>query len=194
VQNDERPPDERIIVRRVPRPTGEQPTLGEHPDWRYAAFTTNTPAGQVQWLDARHRTQAHIEDKMKELKACGGENLPSIDWHRNSAWLQLAALACTLNAWLRHLALHGELAKAEPKALPTPRPPPHTSSTPAAEPCSSHPAGAGPKTSRQAGNGSKPSTPADRQATAPTSSHVQAGPWNRPSALPSWPNCAPSWT
>jgi hypothetical protein len=111
------PTDQRIIVRRVPRPAGEQPTLGENPDWRYGAFTTNTPAGQTQWLDARHRTQAHIEDKMKELKACGGENLPSVDWHRNSAWLQLAALACTLNAWLRHLALDGALAKAEPKAL-----------------------------------------------------------------------------
>ena len=111
------PPDQRIIVRRVPRPAGEQPTLGEHPDWRYGAFTTNTRTGQVQWLDARHRTQAHIEDKMKELKTCGAENLPSVDWDRNSGWLQLAALACTLNAWLRHLALHGALAKAEPKAL-----------------------------------------------------------------------------
>ena len=30
---------------------------------------------------------------------------------------QLAALATSLNAWLRHLALHGDLAKAEPKAL-----------------------------------------------------------------------------
>jgi hypothetical protein len=111
------PADQRIIVRRVPRPVGEQPKLGEHPDWRYGAFTTNTATGQIQWLDARHRTQAHIEDKMKELKACGAENLPSTDWHRNSAWLQLAALACTLNAWLRHLALDGQLAKAEPKAL-----------------------------------------------------------------------------
>jgi hypothetical protein len=111
------PADQRIIVRRVPRPAGEQPKLGEHPDWRYGAFTTNTRTGQIQWLDARHRTQAHIEDKMKELKACGGDNLPSVDWDRNSAWLQLAALACTLNAWLRHLALDGHLAKAEPKAL-----------------------------------------------------------------------------
>ena len=54
---------------------------------------------------------------MKELKTCGAENLPSVDWDRNSGWLQLAALACTLNAWLRHLALHGALANAEPKAL-----------------------------------------------------------------------------
>jgi hypothetical protein len=111
------PADLRIIARRVPRPAGEQAKLGEHPDWRYGAFATNTAAGQIQWLDARHRTQAHVEDKMKELKTCGADNLPSVDWDRNSAWLQLAALACSLNAWLRHLALDGQLAKAEPKAL-----------------------------------------------------------------------------
>jgi hypothetical protein len=54
---------------------------------------------------------------MKEIKACGAENLPSVDWNRNSAWLQLASLACCFNAWLRHIALDGDLAKAEPKAL-----------------------------------------------------------------------------
>lgn len=54
---------------------------------------------------------------MKELKTCGAQNLPSTDWGRNSAWLQLAGLACSLNAWLRHLALDHELARAEPKAL-----------------------------------------------------------------------------
>ena len=54
---------------------------------------------------------------MKERKICGAANLPSTDWNRNSAWRQFAALACTLNAWLRHLALDGDLAKAEPKGL-----------------------------------------------------------------------------
>ena len=111
------PTDVRVIARRVPRPPGEQVKLGEDPDWRYGAFATNTTGGQIQWLDARHRTQAHVEDKIKELKACGAENLPSVDWDRNSAWLQLAALAVSLNAWLRHLALDGDLARAEPKAL-----------------------------------------------------------------------------
>jgi Transposase DDE domain group 1 len=111
------PKDVRVIARRVPRPAGEQAKLGENPSWRYGAFATNTTSGQIQWLDARHRTQAHVEDKIKELKACGAENLPSIDWNRNSAWLHLAALATSLNAWLRHLALDGQLARAEPKAL-----------------------------------------------------------------------------
>ncbi|MCA1695142.1 MAG: hypothetical protein LC749_10635, partial [Actinobacteria bacterium] len=44
-------------------------------------------------------------------------NLPSIDYHRNAAWLQLAALATSLTAWLRHLALDGDLAKATTKTL-----------------------------------------------------------------------------
>ena len=111
------PKDVRVIARRVPRPCGEQAKLGEDAHWRYGAFATNTSTGQIQWLDARHRTQAHVEDKIKELKAVGAENLPSKDWDRNSAWLQLAALAASLNAWLRHLALDGQLAAAEPKAL-----------------------------------------------------------------------------
>jgi hypothetical protein len=111
------PDDQRVIVRRTPRPAGKPAKLGEHPDFEYGAFTTNTAAGQLQWLDARHRTQAHVEDKMKEVKACGAETLPSKDWDRNSAWLQLSALACSTNAWLRHIGLDGDLAKAEPKAL-----------------------------------------------------------------------------
>jgi hypothetical protein len=111
------PADMRVIARRTPRAAGEQAELGEDADFRYGAFATNTPAGQVQWLDARHRTQAHVEDKMKELKATGAEKLPSASWDRNHAWIQLAALAVTLTAWMRHLALTGDLAKAEPKAL-----------------------------------------------------------------------------
>ena len=47
----------------------------------------------------------------------GAEKLPTADAGRNTAWLQLAALAVTLTAWLRHLALDGDLQVAEPKAL-----------------------------------------------------------------------------
>jgi hypothetical protein len=111
------PPDQRVVARRTPRPAGKPAKLGEHPDFEYGAFTTNTQAGQIQWLDARHRTQAHVEDRVKELKACGAQTLPSKDWDRNSAWLHLAALTCSLNAWLRCVGLDGDLAKAEPKAL-----------------------------------------------------------------------------
>jgi hypothetical protein len=111
------PADMRLFARRTPRPAGKPARFGEHPDWEYGAFVTNTVAGQVQFLDARHRTQAHVEDRVKQFKACGARNLPSIDYDRNSAWLQLAALATSLTAWLRHLALDGELAKASTKTL-----------------------------------------------------------------------------
>lgn len=111
------PKDLRVIARRTPREPGEQAELGQDAYWRYGAFATNTPTGQVQWLDARHRTQAHVEDKMKEIKACGAARLPSKDYNRNSAWLQLVTLAVSLLAWLRQIALDDDLAKAEPKAL-----------------------------------------------------------------------------
>ncbi len=111
------PAELRIFGRRTPREPGEQAQLGQDPNWRYGAFATNTRTGQVQHLDARHRTQAHVEDRIKELKACGGTRLPSTSYDRNSAWLHLAAHAVTVLAWLRLLALQDDLALAEPKAL-----------------------------------------------------------------------------
>lgn len=104
----------RVIARRVPRTPTEQAQLGGDAHYRYGAFVTNTPTGQVQYLDARHRTQAHVEDR---IKACGAARLPSTSYARNSAWLQLAAHAVTLLAWTRLLGMDGDLAVAEPKTL-----------------------------------------------------------------------------
>jgi hypothetical protein len=84
---------------------------------------------------------------MKQFKACGARNLPSIDYGRTPAWLQLAALATTLTAWLRHIGLDADPATAAtktlrfrvlsaPARLDHPRAPPH--------PQRSHPAGHGP--------------------------------------------------
>jgi hypothetical protein len=111
------PADLRVIARRTPREHGEQGELGQDAAWRHGAFATNTTTGQTQWLDTRHRTQAHVEDNIKDTKACGANRLPSQDYQRNSAWLQLATLAVSLLAWLKLIALDGDLAKAEPKAL-----------------------------------------------------------------------------
>jgi len=111
------PDDLRIFGRRTPRPVGKPAQLGQDPNFEYGAVATNTPGGQVQQLEARHRTQAHVEDRIKQFKACGAANLPSIDYARNQAWAQLAALAVTLTAWLRHTALDGQLAKAATKTL-----------------------------------------------------------------------------
>ena len=41
----------------------------------------------------------------------------SFDYGVNQAWLTAAMIACILLAWLKLLALDGDLAKAEPKTL-----------------------------------------------------------------------------
>ena len=78
---------------------------------------TNTPRGQIQFPGARHRTQARAEDKIRCAKSTGLGHLPSADYQVNTAWCQAASIACDLLAWLRLLALDGDLAKAEPKTL-----------------------------------------------------------------------------
>lgn len=111
------PADLRVFARRVPRDVGEQAELAEDSNWRCVALVTNTTRGQTQYLDVRHRTQAHVEDRIKELKACGASRLPSKSYARNSAWLHLTAHTVTVLTWLRLLALDDDLALAEPKAL-----------------------------------------------------------------------------
>ncbi|MGH3700217.1 MAG: hypothetical protein ACRDQY_12230 [Pseudonocardiaceae bacterium] len=81
------PADMRVMARRTPRPVGKPAKLG---------------------LGVRRVRHQH---------ACGARNLPSIDYGRNAAWLQLAAPATSLTAWLRHSALGGDLAKASTKTL-----------------------------------------------------------------------------
>ncbi len=43
--------------------------------------------------------------------------MSSRNYQVNTAWCQAASIACDLPAWLRLLALNGDLAKAEPKTL-----------------------------------------------------------------------------
>jgi hypothetical protein len=112
------PDDLRVIVRREPIPAGMQVSLFEqHDGHRYQVIATNTPGGQLQRLEARHRVHARVEDGVRTAKATGLRRLPSKDWGINEAWCQVVALAVDLLAWLRHLALDGDLAKAEPKTL-----------------------------------------------------------------------------
>ena len=50
-------------------------------------------------------------------KDCGIGHFPSESFAINSAWLAASLIAATLLAWLKLLALDGDLAKAEPKTL-----------------------------------------------------------------------------
>ena len=42
-----------------------RPSGGIHEGKRYEVTATNTPSGQVQFLEARHRTQARVEENIK---------------------------------------------------------------------------------------------------------------------------------
>ncbi|MFE9694439.1 IS1380 family transposase, partial [Micromonospora sp. NPDC005806] len=112
------PPGMRVIVRReTPHPGAQLSLFEERDGWRYTAFVTNTTVGALQWLEARHRAHARVEDRIRCAKDTGLRRLPSREFAINAAWCTIAAMACDLIAWLQLLTLDGELAKAEPKRL-----------------------------------------------------------------------------
>jgi hypothetical protein len=108
----------RVIVRRErPHPGAQLSLLEEADGWRYQAFATNTATGQLAFLEARHRAHARVEDRIKQAKDTGLGRFPSREYAINQTWLQIAAVAADLTAWLRLLALTGDLAVVEPKLL-----------------------------------------------------------------------------
>jgi hypothetical protein len=117
----EKIPGLRILVRDEPlhpryrkRASEREKQLGR----RYQLVAVNARAGQVAWLDARHRSHVHVEDDVKQTKALGLNRWPSRQWDLNVAWTQVVALAANLLACFRHLALpEGELRRAAPKLL-----------------------------------------------------------------------------
>jgi len=108
----------RVIIRRERPHPGAQLSLFEERDgWRYQAVATNTGTGQLSFLEARHRAHARVEDRIRHAKDSGLGRFPSREYAINGAWAQLVAVSADLVAWLRLLALTGDLAKAEPKTL-----------------------------------------------------------------------------
>jgi hypothetical protein len=108
----------RVIVRREHPHPGAQLSLFEaHDGYRYQGFATNTRVGQLGFLEARHRAHARVEDRIRAAKDTGLGRLPSREYAINQTWIQLAAIAADLIAWLQLLALDGDLVTAEPKLL-----------------------------------------------------------------------------
>ncbi len=108
----------RVIVRRErPHPGAQLDLLEEADGWRYQAFATNTAAGQLQFLEARHRAHARVQDRIRHAKDTRQHRPPSRDFAIGIAWCAAASIAVALIAWLWMLTLSGNLAKAEPKRL-----------------------------------------------------------------------------
>ena len=112
------PDGTRVIVRRERPHPGAQLDLMETRDgWRYTCFATDTRAGQLAFLDARHRAHARVEDRIRTGKDTGLGHFPSREFAINAAWLTVTMLAVDLLAWTQQLLLNEDLARAEPKTL-----------------------------------------------------------------------------
>ncbi|PID54043.1 MAG: IS1380 family transposase, partial [Micrococcales bacterium] len=67
----------RATVRRErPRPGAQLCLCEDNDGWRYPAFTTNTRIGTLQFLEARHRAHARVEDRIRHAKDTGLGRLP----------------------------------------------------------------------------------------------------------------------
>jgi Transposase DDE domain group 1 len=107
----------RVIVRRERPHPGAQLTFTDHDGWRFQAFATDTEAGQLAHLEARHRAHARVEDRIRCAKNQGLGRLPSRQFAINAIWVELALTAADLLAWTRTTLLDGPLATAEPATL-----------------------------------------------------------------------------
>lgn len=114
------PAGTRLIVRRErPHPGAQWDLFDTIEGLRHQAVATDTPVGggSIQYLEARHRGHARVEDRIRAGKDTGFGRFPSREFHINQAWLELALTACDLLAWTQMLCCDGELAVAEPKRL-----------------------------------------------------------------------------
>jgi hypothetical protein len=114
------PTGTRFIVRRERPHPGAQLTLFDTIEgMRHQVIATDTPAGagSIQYLEARHRAHARVEDRIRTGKDSGFGRFPSRVFAINAAWLELALVGIDLLAWAQILLLDGDLACAEPKKL-----------------------------------------------------------------------------
>lgn len=114
------PTGTRFIVRRErPHPGAQLSLFDTIAGKRHQVVATDTPAGagSIQFLEARHRAHARVEDNIRCGKNTGFGRFPSRIFAINAAWLELALTGIDLLAWTRTLLCDGELARAEPKKL-----------------------------------------------------------------------------
>jgi hypothetical protein len=110
------PDGTRVIVRRERPHPGAQLSFCDHDGHRFLATLTDLDGDAVQ-LECQHRARASAEDRVRNGKQTGLENLPFRDFDHNAIWLELSLIAQDLITGTQHLALDGELAVCEPKTL-----------------------------------------------------------------------------
>jgi Transposase DDE domain group 1 len=112
------PTDMRILCRRERPSAGAQLCALEETDgWRYQLVATNTPGRQLDFLEARHRAHARVEDRVRTGKATGLDHLPSTSMAINAAWCVAAMIASDLLRWFALLCLTPAFRDTEPQTL-----------------------------------------------------------------------------
>ncbi|MEU8080703.1 IS1380 family transposase [Catellatospora citrea] len=114
------PEGTRFIVRRErPHPGAQLSLFDTIEGMRHQVMAADTPVGggSIQYLEARHRAHARVEDRIRTGKDTGFSLFPSRVFAINQAWLELALTGIDLIAWTQYLLLDGELAAVEPKKL-----------------------------------------------------------------------------
>ena len=111
------PEGTRLIVRKERPHPGAQLRFTDLDGHRFQCFITDQAGKELALLERRHRFHARVEDRIQESQELGLGRLPFQTLAPNQAWFELALLAQDLLAWLRQLALTGELKHAKPKRL-----------------------------------------------------------------------------
>jgi Transposase DDE domain group 1 len=186
----------RVFARRERPHPGAKLTLMEAGDgWRYTLRVTNLPAktkgwrGRTAYIDAGHRIHARVEGAIRTGKDTGLGHFPSHDFKISKAWLTAAMTAQTLLAWLKLLALDGDLARAEPSRKPFATgfstQPPASCAAHAANGSRSPRTGPGPRRSPRHGSVSTPSrNPPDQRKPVPATCGKNPGPVETPGTRP----------
>jgi hypothetical protein len=112
------PADMRILCRRERPSAGAQLCALEEADgWRYQLVATNTPGRQLDFLEARHRAHARVEDRVRTGKTTGLDHLPSTSMAINAAWCVAAMIATDLLRWFALLCLGPAFHDTEPRTV-----------------------------------------------------------------------------
>jgi hypothetical protein len=106
----------RVIVRRERPHPGAQLSFSDHDGHRFLATLTDLDGDAIE-LECLHRARANSEDRIRNAKQTGLENLPFRDFDHNAVWVEISLIAQDLIAWTQLLALDGELAVCEPQTL-----------------------------------------------------------------------------
>lgn len=109
------PKDLRLIVRREVPHIGAQFTFTDQDGHRFQAAITNLEIDPAL-VEQHQRSHAVVEDRIREARQLGLQNLPFSSFHANHAWLQVVLLAQDLTAWTQRLT-RPEKTWMEPRTL-----------------------------------------------------------------------------